>query len=217
MVKIAPSILAADFGKLAEELKLVEEGGADFIHFDIMDGNFVSNISFGPVVLKSLRGRSRLPFEAHLMVEEPYLFIAPFVEAGVDMITVHVECFHKLYSTIELIKSFGKKVGLALNPPTQLSASEYLLQKIDMLLIMTVDPGFGGQRFIPEMLPKIRKARQLIDENGLKVDLAVDGGIDEKTAPLVVKEGADILAAGSAIFNKKNPKDALEMLKRSLR
>lgn len=216
MVKIAPSLLAADFSRLAEEVKLVEEGGADFLHFDIMDGRFVPNLSFGPVVVKSVRCRSRLPFEVHLMVEEPDRFVTPFIQAGADMITIHVECFRKLYTTIEKISSLGKRVGLALNPPTPLSTVEYLLKNVDMLLVMTVDPGFGGQHFIPEMLPKIRKARQIIDEKGLNIDLAVDGGLDEETAPLVVKEGADVLAVGSAIFGRGNPKEALEALRRRL-
>ncbi|MFH0749229.1 MAG: ribulose-phosphate 3-epimerase [Candidatus Bathyarchaeota archaeon] len=217
MVKIAPSILAADINNLAEEVKLVEEGGADFLHFDIMDGRFVPNISFGPVVVKNLRAKTSLPFETHLMVEMPNQFIIPFVQAGTDMITVHVECFHQLYAIIKLISSFQKKVGLALNPSTPLSAVEYLLTNIDMLLLMTVDPGFSGQCFILEMLPKIKKARQLIDDQGLKIELAIDGGVDEQTAPLAVKEGVDILIAGSAIFSKKNPKEAIGALRRSVK
>jgi len=214
MVKIAPSILAADLSRLAEEVRAVDEGGADFLHFDIMDGRFVPNLSFGPVVVKSIRDKTGLPFEVHLMVEEPDRFVTPFIEAGADMITIHVECFHKLYNTIETIRSLGKGVGLALNPPTPLNTVEYLLGKVDMLLVMTVDPGFGGQRFIPDMLPKIRKARQIIDEKGLDIDLAVDGGIDEETAPLAVREGANVLAAGSAIFGRKDPKKAIEALRR---
>lgn len=213
MVKIAPSILAADFGRLAEEVKLVEEGGADFLHFDIMDGKFVPNLSFGPIVVKSIRNTTRLPFEVHLMVEEPDRFIMPFVEAGADMITIHVECSGRPYTTIETIRSVGKEVGLALNPSTPLNTVEYLLNKVDMLLIMTVDPGFGGQCFIQDMLPKIRKARQMIDEKELNVDLAVDGGVNEETAPLAIREGANVLAVGSAIFGKKNPKKAIEALR----
>lgn len=216
MVKIAPSILAADFSRLAEEVKLIEDGGADFIHFDIMDGRFVPNISFGPTVVKRVRDKAKLPFEVHLMVEEPNHFVTPFIQAGADMITIHVECFHQLYATIKTIKSLGKKVGLALNPSTPLSAVEYLFKNVDMILLMTVDPGFSGQDFIPEMLLKIKKTRQLIDENGLRTELAVDGGVNEKTAPLAVREGANVLIAGSAIFGKKNPKDAIEALRRSV-
>lgn len=214
MVKVAPSILAADFSRLAEEVKLVEEGGADFLHFDIMDGRFVPNLSFGPIVVNSLRDKTGLPFEAHLMVEEPDRFVAPFVQAGADMITIHIECFHKLYATIEMIRSLGKRVGLALNPPTPLNTVEYLLKNVDMLLLMTVDPGFGGQRFIQEMVPKIREARKMIDAKGLKIDLAVDGGVDEETASLAVRGGADVLIAGSAIFGRKDPKRAIEALRR---
>ncbi len=213
MVKITPSMLAADFGRLAEEVKSVEEGGADFLHFDIMDGRFVPNLSFGPIIVKSVRNITRLPFEAHLMVAEPDRFISPFIEAGVDMITVHIECSARPYAVIGAIKSSGKKVGLALNPSTPLDTVEYLLNKVDMLLVMTVDPGFSGQQFIREMLPKIRKARQMIDEQKLDVELAVDGGVNEKTAPLAIREGAEVLAVGSAVFGGKDPKKAIEALR----
>ena len=216
MIKIAPSILAADFSRLAEEVKLVEEGGADFLHFDIMDGRFVPNISFGPVVIKNIRAETKLSLEAHLMVEEPYRFIMPFVEVGIDMITIHAECFHQLHSTIRIIKSLGKKVGIALNPPTPLESVQYLIHDIDMLLLMTVDPGFGEQRFIHEMLPKIRQARQIIDEKGLQTDLAIDGGINVETASLAIKEGANVLIVGSTIFKEKEPKKALKELRRHL-
>ncbi len=214
MVKIAPSLLAADFGKLSEEIKLVEEGGADFLHLDIMDGRFVPSLSFGPIVVESLRGKSRLPFDAHLMVEEPDKYIEHFAKAGTNMITIHVECFHRLYSTIETIKLLKKKVGIALNPATPLNAVDYLLENVDMLLIMTVDPGYSGQKFIKAMLQKIKEARHIIDQKGLNIELAVDGGIDVGTAPLAVQAGADILVAGSAVFNRKDPKKAVEELRR---
>jgi ribulose-phosphate 3-epimerase len=216
MVKIAPSILAADLSKLAEAVKQVEEGGADFLHFDIMDGRFVPNISFGPIVVKSIREKIKIPFEVHLMVEEPYLFVRPFIQAGADMITVHVECFHRLYTTLRTIRSLGKKVGLALNPPTPLLSLEYLLKNLDMLLIMTVDPGLGGQRFIRDLLPKIEKAREIIDKSGLNIDLAVDGGVNIETAPSIVRKGANILVAGSAIFGLEDPKEGVEALRRSV-
>jgi len=216
MVKIAPSLLAADFSRLCEEIKEVEDGGADLLHFDIMDGRFVPNISFGPTVVKSVRNKTGLPIAVHLMVEDPNHFVIPFFEAGVDKIIVHVECFHQLFATIEKIRNLNKDVGLALNPSTPLLSVQYLLKKVDMLLLMTVDPGFGGQRFIPEMLPKIKRARQLIDDVGKKIDLAVDGGVNEQTAPLAVKEGADVLVAGSAIFRRRSPKEGIEALKKSV-
>ncbi len=213
MVKIAPSVLAADFGRLAEDIRIVEDGGADFLHFDIMDGRFVPNLTIGPLVVKSVRKTTKLPIEAHLMVEEPERLIPPFVEAGADIITFHIECSSRPHTIIDMIRSAGKGVGIALNPSTSLSTVEYLINKVDMLLIMTVDPGFGGQAFIRDMLPKIHKARQIIDEEKLKVELAVDGGVNEETAPLAVKEGADVLAVGSAVFGRKDPKKAIEALR----
>ena len=216
MVKIAPSILAADFSRLAEEVQLVEEAGADMFHFDIMDGQFVPNLSFGPLVVQSVRDKTTLPFEVHLMVDQPDRFIRPFVHAGADMVTFHVEGSSRLFATIGTIRSLGKKVGLALNPATLLGTIDYLLDKIDMLLIMTVDPGFGGQKFIQSMVPKIREAREMIDDKNVSVDLAVDGGIDSETAPLAVTAGADVLVSGSTIF-RGNLKDTIAMLKRCTR
>ena len=213
MVKIAPSVLAANFGRLAEDIKLAEEGGADFLHMDIMDGRFVPNLTIGPIVVKSIRPVTRLPLEVHLMVEEPERLIPSFIDAGADIVTFHIECAYRPYAIINMIRVAGKGVGLALNPSTPLDTVEYVLNKVDMLLIMTVDPGFGGQTFIQDMLPKIRKARQLIDEKKLTVELAVDGGINEETAPQVTKEGADVLAVGSAVFGRKDPKKSIKVLK----
>ncbi|GAG68850.1 unnamed protein product [marine sediment metagenome] len=215
MVKIAPSILAADISRLHEEIKIVEEGGADFLHFDIMDGHFVPNLSFGPVVVASIKDKTKLPLEVHLMVEEPLKFVEPFIQAGADTITIHVECFHNLFSTVKAIKSRGKRVGLALNPPTPLISADYLLEDVDMLLIMSVDPGFGGQHFEPAILTKIKKARFMIDKQKLNIDLAVDGGINEKVAPSVLQAGANVLIAGTAIFNRKDRQKAIKTLRKN--
>lgn len=213
MLKIAPSLLAADFSKLAEEVKRVEDAGADLLHIDVMDGHFVPNLSMGPMIVESLRNKSKLPFDVHLMVEEPARFVKPYADAGADIISVHVECFCGLYRTIKSIKEYGKKAGIVLNPPTPISSIEYLLNDLDMILIMSVDPGFGGQSFIPNVLPKISEARKMINEHELKIDLSVDGGVNEKTAPLIVKAGANVLVMGSAIFREKDVKSVIQKYK----
>lgn len=213
MLKIAPSLLAADFSRLAEEVKRVEEAGADLLHIDVMDGHFVPNLSMGPMIVESLRDKTKLPFDVHLMVEEPARFVQSYIEAGADIVTVHIEAFRGLYRTVKSIKELGKKAGIALNPPTPISSIEYLLNDLDMILIMSVDPGFGGQAFIPNVLPKISSARQMINERGLKIDLSVDGGVNEKTAPLIVKAGANVLVMGSAIFREKDVRSAIKKYK----
>ena len=204
---ISPSLLAADFSKLREEIAEVEKFGAEYLHLDVMDGNFVPNISFGAPVISSLRKHSNLVFDVHLMVNEPDYLIKDFAQFS-DIITVHVEAVKHLNRTIQLIKSFGKKAGVALNPSTPLDVLRYELKNIDMVLIMTVNPGFGGQRFIPEMIQKIKDLRE-IDKN---IDIEVDGGINNETAKLVKEAGANILVAGSYIFSG-NYKKKIETLK----
>lgn len=205
---VAPSLLAADFSKLREEIQEVESHGAEYLHLDVMDGNFVPNISFGAPVISSIRKHSNLVFDVHLMVENPGRFIKDMVDAGADVITVHAEATKHLNRTIQLIKSYGKKVGVALNPSTPLDVIKYDLKDIDMVLIMTVNPGFGGQAFIEGMLQKIRDLRS-IDPN---IDIQVDGGINNKTSKLVKEAGANILVAGSYLF-KGDYKQKIESLR----
>lgn len=201
MVKIAPSILSADFSRLTDEVKLAEAGGADMIHIDVMDGIFVPNITIGPVVIRGIRHVTDLPFDVHLMIEKPQNYIDDFASAGADYITVHLESNHDVGETIGRIREKGKKIGLSLNPSTPFNAGERYLDRVDMLLVMTVNPGFAGQEFIMEMVPKIEQARKRIDEIGLPVELQVDGGITEQTAFLAARAGANILVAGSSIYS----------------
>ncbi len=204
-IRIAPSILSANFAHLASEIKKVEEGGADWLHVDVMDGHFVPNITIGPPVVKSIRQATKLPLDVHLMISDPDKYIPPFIEAGADVLTIHAEAVVHLDRTLDFIRSHNVKVGLAINPATPISAIEHGLGLADMLLIMTVNPGFGGQKFIGYTVDKIRQARQIIETRNLRCLIEVDGGIDLDTLPTVVKAGADILVAGSAIFHAPDP------------
>lgn len=200
MVKIAPSILSADFSRLGEQIKLAENAGADYIHVDVMDGHFVPNITMGPVIVQGIRPATRLPFDVHLMIESPERYVEDFARAGADIITVQQEACIHLHRVVEMIKGAGKRAGVAINPATPLVMLEEILAFLDLILIMTVNPGFGGQAFIETMPPKIKAMREMIDARGLKVELEVDGGIHPKNVGRVVAAGAEVLVAGSAVF-----------------
>ncbi len=213
MIKIAPSILSADFAKLGEEIKDVENGGADYIHVDVMDGHFVPNITIGPLIVNAIRPTTKLPLDVHLMIENPDLYIPEFAKAGADIITVHVEACKHLHRTLHLIKDHGVKAGVVLNPATPVTMIEHILDDIDMVLFMTVNPGFGGQKFIHSVLPKIKTAAGMIHERGLNIEIEVDGGVNPETAKLCIEAGANVLVAGSAVFNKDDRKKAIEAIR----
>ncbi|MEK4030240.1 MULTISPECIES: ribulose-phosphate 3-epimerase [Bacillaceae] len=215
MVKIAPSILSANFAKLGEEIQEVEAGGADWIHVDVMDGHFVPNITIGPLIVEAARPVTKLPLDVHLMIENPDLYIEAFAKAGADYITVHAEACPHLHRTIQLIRSFGVKPGVVLNPATPASVLEYIIEDIDLVLLMTVNPGFGGQSFIHSVVPKIREVKQMITAKGLDVLIEIDGGVNTETAKLCTDAGADVLVAGSAIYNKDDRKQAIADIKLS--
>jgi len=213
MIKIAPSILSADFSCLGDEIKKVDDNGADLIHIDVMDGHFVPNITIGPGVVKCIRKVTKKPFDVHLMISNPNEYIEKFAEAGADIITVHAETSMHLNRTIQMIKSCGKKVGVALNPATPLSILDYVLQDVDMVLLMTVNPGFGGQSYINLSTKKIEALRNMIIRCSLDIDIEVDGGIDASNIDIVTKAGANIIVAGSAIYNKPDVGEAIKLLK----
>lgn len=214
MIKIAPSILSADFSRLGEEVRKVETCGADWVHVDVMDGMFVPNITIGPSVIKNLRPHTKLPFDVHLMIVKPERYVKDFASAGADYITVHVEASDVVAQTIGRIHELGKKAGISVNPATPLDKAMPFLQDIELLLIMTVNPGFGGQSFMSEVVPKIEQARRFRDEHGLKFDIEIDGGINASTGRTCVNAGATALAAGSALFGAKDMKAEMEAWRR---
>jgi ribulose-phosphate 3-epimerase len=210
MVKIAPSILSADFARLADDIGEVERAGADWIHVDVMDGHFVPNLTLGPLVVEAIRPHTRLPLDVHLMIEEPDRYIRQFVESGADLVSVHQEACPHLHRTIYQIKELGAKAGVVINPATPVTAIEPILPDVDLVLLMTVNPGFGGQKFIPSVLKKIRWLKERILEQNLShVEIEVDGGINRDTATQVVKAGATVLVAGSAVFGEQDRAAAL--------
>jgi ribulose-phosphate 3-epimerase len=216
MGKIAPSILSADFAKLGEEIKAVEEAGADYIHIDVMDGHFVPNITVGPMIVEAARKATDLPLDVHLMIESPEMYIDDFVKAGSDLITVHVETVTHLHRLLEVIRDAGVKAGAALNPATPLSSIDYVLRHLDMVVLMTVNPGFGGQCFIPEVLPKISELKKITAQKGIEVDIEVDGGINVKNIAQAAQAGANVFVAGNAVFSSQNYAETISMMRKNI-
>ena len=217
MVYVAPSILSADFARLGEEIRDVEQGGADFIHIDVMDGHFVPNLTIGPLVVEAVRPITELPLDVHLMIEAPDRYIPAFVKAGADILSVHVEACPHLHRTIQLIKEQGVKAGVVLNPHTPVQLIEHVLEDLDLVLLMTVNPGFGGQSFISSVLPKIRQVKEMAEQKGLgDLLIEVDGGVNKNTARQCIEAGANLLVAGSAVYNEKDRKKAIFDIKGAL-
>ncbi|MCI4126041.1 ribulose-phosphate 3-epimerase [Bacillus haynesii] len=218
MVYVAPSILSADFARLGEEIRDVEQGGADFIHIDVMDGHFVPNLTIGPLVVEAVRPITELPLDVHLMIEAPDRYIPAFAKAGADILSVHVEACPHLHRTIQLIKEQGVKAGVVLNPHTPVQQIEHVLEDLDLVLLMTVNPGFGGQSFISSVLPKIRQVKEMAEQKGLAdLLIEVDGGVNKNTARQCIEAGANLLVAGSAVYNEKDRKKAISDIKGALR
>lgn len=215
MIKLSPSILSADFSALGSDVERVEKAGADYLHIDVMDGHFVPNITIGPLVVKSLREKSKLTFDVHLMIDNPDNYIRAFAEAGADIICVHAEACRHLHRTIQCIKETGAKAAVALNPATPLECLDYVLEDLDMVLLMTVNPGFGGQKFIPSCLNKIKSLKKIIDERKPGIDIEVDGGIKLDNLQEVIAAGANVIVAGSAIFGSDNVEEAVRSFKKA--
>ncbi|HDH88254.1 MAG TPA: ribulose-phosphate 3-epimerase [Desulfobacteraceae bacterium] len=216
MTKIAPSILSADFTKLGEEIKALEKAGADYIHIDVMDGHFVPNITVGPMIVKAARKVTNLPLDVHLMIVNPERYIDDFVRAGSDLITVHVETVTHLHRLLGVIRDTGIKAGAALNPATPLSSIEHVLNNLDMVVLMTVNPGFGGQSFISEVLPKIEELKKMIDQKGMEVNIEVDGGINIENIAQVARAGANVFVAGNAIFGSQDYAETIALMREKI-
>ena len=217
MIKLAPSILSADFSRLGEEVSAATAAGADYIHVDVMDGHFVPNLTIGPLVVEAVRRSTHLPLDVHLMISDPDLYLKDFVDAGADIIGVHVEILAHLHRTLQRIQELGAKASVTLNPATPLVAVEHSLDQVDQVLLMTVNPGFGGQAFIDSVIPKIKALREIIDQRGLAVDLEVDGGINAETIGEVAQAGANVFVAGSAVFSTPDYGETLRLFREKIR
>jgi ribulose-phosphate 3-epimerase len=216
MGKIAPSLLSADFSRLGDEVRAVEKAGADYIHVDVMDGHFVPNITIGPLIVKAVRRITKLPLDVHLMISNPDAYVAEFVEAGADILTIHAEAVTHLHRSIQHIRRAGAKPGICLNPATPPQCLEYVIGDIDMVVVMCVNPGFGAQEFIPEVIPKIEWVRGLVERKGLSMEIEVDGGINPDTIARVARAGADVFVAGSAVFHSKDYARTIQLMKEKM-